>query len=497
MATTPVYDSSTKCANTKTSDTASDPDPDEITYDFSEAVKCLFCCCCSGSGSGSGGGDSSSGSGSGVTECCPPGTEGTTGTFAITSDGNNYGDPFEICAGSGGSLAHELTLVNELATDVDLYSIAIPIDSSTPCSVTTEDWPLQQYTPAIDIPSMESIIETLTFYNLKPCCVYTVHYVVSVAQTFGAAKMAYPSDAQVVDTGVEPLKGTQGIAGPRCMCFCDDETSDVITKSVNPIVPCAEAGFAVSHEFMDLPGDLNCRYLWKLHVTWIGQGEGYLFARDRCSILHIDKRSRNSSNPDVGPPMEEFDYQLLVCGPTTVCLQMKNKVVDGISHAGRAIVRAERIECMAGSNRDCCCGPYPACTCDPDVEPVISCQAQKADLPIGWLVDEAAGRLVASRTDDVTPVIGLAYTVVGDISCAYKIRLELDMNVSSDCVPIFMGGDYAAVAVGDDGRGSLYADLWVCGGTVFTLLMSGQEGEATFKVTYAGEHRIQTPICCP
>jgi hypothetical protein len=498
MATVNAYDTAVTCSDTGTNKQFTDPMPDEVTYDYSEAVKCLFCCCCSGSGSGSGNG-SGSGSGTGSTPgCCPPGTEfGAYGTFSIAFDGDNYGDRFEICSDSGGSASQELTLVNNLPTSVDLYSVSIPIEISSPCSVTTESWPLIQHTPAVSIPAAESVVETMTFDNLRPCCVYTVHYYASVTQTFSAGKMASPSSVQVVDTGVEPTKGTQGIVGPRCMCYCEEKAPEIITKSVSPIVPLAESGFAVSHEFIDLPGEINCRYLWKLHITWIGQGEGYLFARDRCSVLHIDKRSRDSADPEFSPPTEEFDYQLLVCGPTTVCLQMKSKVVDGVSRAGRVTMQAERVECMWGSNRECCCGPYPACLCDPEVAPVVTCQSQKENLPIGWQVDEAAGRLVAGRTDDVTPVIGLAYTVHGDISCAYRVRVELEMDVGADCIPIFMGGDYAAVTPGEDGRGRLYADLWVCGGTVFTLLLSGQGGEATFKVAYAGESRAQTPICCP
>ncbi len=498
MATTPVSDSSAKCTKTGTNTSFTDPAPDEVTYDFSEAVKCLFCCCCSGSGSGSDSG-SSSGSGSGTTPCCEGVSFPSTDTFPVaTTYGTWLSDPFDICSIAGGNQDTELTVVNATGYDLLANTLNVLTQVDPPaCASTSEIFPNIDipFESPLSLPAGGSLVVTMTYENLEPCCVYNVYYhtVVDLAPSF---MVALPSSKQAVDTGVEAATGTAGIAQPGCLCFCTGPIPATITKSVAPIVPFAEAGFAVSHEFMDLPGELNCRYLWKLHVTWTGKGEGYLFARDRCSVLHIDKRSRDSADLDYSPPVEEFDYQLMVCGPTTICMQMKNKVVDGISQAGRVIVSAERLECMSGSTPDCCCGPYPACTCDPTVAPVITCQAQKENLPVGWLVDETAGRLVAGHTDDVIPVIGLAYTVAGDISCAYKVRLELELDVGADCVPIFMGGDYVAVAVGEDGRGSLYADLWVCGGTVFTLLLSGQMGEATFKVAYAGESRIQTPICC-
>jgi hypothetical protein len=299
-----------------------------------------------------------------------------------------------------------------------------------------------------------------------------------------------------VDTGVEPSVGTSGIAGPGCLCWCE-ETKKAQPESLilSPTVPLAESGYLVKQDFIDLPGEPNCHYLWKLHVAWIGQGQGFIFARDRCIVQHIDKRSRDTEGDSL--PTDEFDHRLMVCGPTTLCVQMRNSVENGIVHSGSVTVSAELMECIVEHNLECCCGPYPACACDPAVAPEIICRAQREGIPEGWSVDEDYGTIVNGDKTGDSMLTGLAYTVNGDVSCAYKVRIELDIDAGLSCLPVFMGDDYASVCVGPDGRGQLYADVWVCGGTVFTLLMTGPGGKAKFRVTYGDECRMQTPVCCP
>ena len=273
--------------------------------------------------------------------------------------------------------------------------------------------------------------------------------------------------------------------------MCSEFRNDKLELSVPPSAPAAEEGWLVNQRFLDLPGEPNCRYIWKLRAVWLGQGQGSLYARDRCAVLPIDKRDRDTDGDS--PPSEELEYTLTVCGPTVLCAQIKNGIKEGKAHAGSIMLSAELLECITGPTLECCCGPYPACTCDPLAAPEIVCQAQKDGLLDGWSVDEASGHVVAGKS---TSLAGLAYTVKGDASCAYKVRIALELEVSPTCVPLFLGGDYAAVDVGTDGKGGLYADLWVCGGAVFTLLMTGSDGKALFKVSYAGECRPQTPICC-
>ena len=397
-------------------------------------------------------------------------------------------DSFYVCIQSGSTWSNQLRITNAGMEDVTLIAVATPTPNASPCTVTTEVFPAYNINAPLN--HGQERLMTMSYSNLKSCCVYgPLHYDLAVQGELKAIRQL--GKGQVVDSGIDPSVGTSGIAGPGCPCACQNLQKEKLTLAMASFAPTAEEGWLVNQRFLDLPGEPNCRYVWKIHVAWLGQGQGSIYVRDRCTVLLVDKSDRNADGDS--PPSEEADYLLTVCGPAVLCTQIKNSVKEGQSHAGSVLLSAELMECVTGSTVECCCGPYPACTCDPAAAPEIVCQLQKEGLLDGWSVDETSGHIVAGKP---TSLAGLAYTVKGDASCAYKVRIALELEVSPTCVPVFMGGDYAAVDVGTDGKGGLYAELWVCGGTVFTLLLSGSDGKALFTLAYAGECRIQTPVCC-
>lgn len=500
-----VFDFTHMCKEEPTNAEIADDAPTNVVHDIVVAADCLFCCCCTGSGSGSGtgtgtgtgtGGGSGSGSGSGAGACCPTGPTVNPPSIEVTVyPGFNYSDDFIICEDMLSTFDQALILVNGHDSNIQINGVSGVVWNAN-CSWSGDEGPTWLPDPKPVVAPGESYSEILTWSSLQKCCSYDCYYAVDISEVPLTMMGVAPTDRQVVDDGIDRTFGSSGIAGPGCLCKCETPIPpERVQKTLKPAIPAGEAGWTIGHEFINLPGEENCRYLWKLDIAWVGQGEGFIFARDRCNVLHVDKRLRNVFGDEETPPSEEFEYQLLVCGPTTLCMQLRNHVAANQVHAGHVIVGAQLLECMRGHNIECCCGPYPACTCDPSIAPKILCQAQKENLPADWKVDEAAGEIVVGGRSSA--LAGLAYTVDGDVTCAYKIQLELSIEASKECMPIFMGGDYVGLEIGEDGKGRLCADLWVCGGTIFTLLMTGAKGNASFKVKYAGECQIQTPVCCP